>query len=154
MIKKTLLFCLCLLVTTPFVHAQTSTQPQPPPVDIVISAPNNPVVGTEIPITIKVKPQVDMHADISCALPLNVEPVYEKGVRIMPYHSRGIPNIKRQIQCRLSAGLWAGPLKAGETKEFTFKVKTTQKGSYLLICVVQALAKWGEKEGSLVVNVN
>jgi len=134
-------------------YAQNSG-PQAPPVDIAISAPDNAVVGAMIPVTIKVTPSVDMHADISCLLPQGIMPVPEQGVRIMPYHPRGIPNIERIKQYRLIVNLWVGPMKANETKEFTFHVKAAQKGSYSLICVVQALAKWGEKEGSLTLNVN
>jgi hypothetical protein len=155
MLKKILLLgCFCLLITVSFVYAQTSTQPQPPPVDITITAPDNPQVGQEIPITIKVTPQADMRGDISCLLPKGVQPIHEKGIHIRPYHQRGLPDMERQKQYRFSLDLSRSLLKAGETKEFSFKVKISQKGSYNLRCVVNSQPKLGEKSAILTVNIN
>jgi hypothetical protein len=124
-------------------------------VDIAISAPDNLQTGQEIPITIKVTPQTDMHADISCLLPKGVMPIHGKGMHIMPYPQRGMfSNIERQKQYRLSVGLCRGLLKAGETKELIFKVKISQKGSYNLLCVVNSRVNRGEKNAALIINVH
>jgi hypothetical protein len=71
----------------------------------------------------------------------------------MPYRQRRLPGPGRQKEYRFAAGLWVGPLRAGKTKEFIFHIKIAQKGSYQLVCIVDALAKWGVKEQPLIVNI-
>jgi hypothetical protein len=122
--------------------------------DIQFTTPVDSSAGAEIPVTMKITPQEDIRADISCLLPKGVMPVPGKGVHIMPYYQRGIPNMDRQKQYRFSAGLFRGLLKAGETKEFTFSIKAPQKGSYNLLGVVNSMPNWEEKDAVLTVNVN
>ena len=68
----------------------------------------------------------------------------------MPYHQHGLP----RPNYHLAVGLRHGPIKAGETKEFTFNIKVANKGAYTLICQVQTPGKWNVKEEPLTLNIN
>ncbi len=128
--------------------------PSPPPVTLVYSVAGTPQAGTPIAINVKVTPQEDMHLDINCLLPQGVEPVYEPGVRIIPYAEKYTSDTISRRGYLLMAGLWTGPLSAGVIQEFTFHVTVSQKGSYKLICLADALAKWGQQEADYTLNVN
>ncbi len=131
----------------------SANAPQPPPVDIVFTAVNTPIAGQELILTLKVTPLEDMHADISCLLPEGVEPIREDGIMVRPYMDRQPHNQEQQIRYRYAIGLWVGPLTANTAKEFTFRVKASDKGNYGLIAHVEALAKWGIKEEPLAINI-
>jgi hypothetical protein len=153
-----LLICLGSVFVGSSAFGQPNSGPLPPPVNIEIATASVPKTGEEIELIIKVTPQEDMHADISCLLPEGVEPIREQGVRIMPFRENQMPINRRQLMRRMnyrfSAGLWVGPLPANQTKEFVLRVNIANPGNYELICRVDALAKWGEKEKIFTINVN
>ena len=120
--------------------------PLSPPVDIEFSVGNISGVGEEVELKIKVTPQEDMHVDISCLLPWGIEPIRERGVMVRPYRSREPYDIEREMRYMEAIQLWVGPLEAGVTKEFSFRVVIPDKERYEFIARVEALAKWGVKE--------
>lgn len=127
--------------------------PQPPPVEINFSIGTIYRVGEEVELKIKVTPKEDMHADISCLLPWGIEPVREEGLMLRPYIGRYPPDIQRQSRYRQEVALWLGPLAGGIAKEFSFRVVIPDKERYEFIARVQALAKWGLKEKSLIIDI-
>ena len=126
---------------------------QPPPIDIAFTLENSPQAGQEAVLKLKVIPFEDMHADISCLLPEGIEPVREAGVMVRPYEEKHWRNRQQQPSHIEVVQLWVGPLTAGTTKEFVFRVKVPDKERYELIARVEALAKWGIKEEVLVIEI-
>ena len=127
--------------------------PQSPPVDITFTVGTIFRVGEEVELKIKVTPQEDMHADISCLLPRGIEPVREEAVIVRPYRGRYPHDIKRRTNYMEAVALWTGPLEGGRTKEFSFRVVIPDKERYEFIARVQALAKWGVKEKSVIIDI-
>ena len=135
------------MLAVPFcVFAQGSGEPQPPPVNIEISMRTISKVGGTVELKIKVTPEEDMHADISCLLPEGIKPVREKGVIVRPCMEREGLDLQQQTRYMEAIELWVGPLEAGATKEFSFQVLIPDKEKYEFIARVEALAKWGVKE--------
>ncbi|TBR18799.1 hypothetical protein EPO66_01135 [bacterium] len=124
-----------------------------PPVNIIFTTQNTPQIDVETTLILKVTPLEDMHADISCFLPEGIEPVRENGILARPYANRQQHNQGQQPRYRYAIELWVGPLSAGITKEFTFRVKVPDNKRYELLARVEALAKWGVKEEPLVINI-
>lgn len=134
------------------IKANTS-EPLPPPIDIKFTLENVPIEGGEAIVKLKVTPSEDMHADISCLLSEAVEPVKEGEVVVRPYVGRHPSAGQQSTIYAETVELWVGFLEAGITKEFTFRVIIPDKNRYELIAVVEALAKWGMKEQSLVIDI-
>jgi len=132
---------------------QDVPKPLTPPVDIAITASDNLQISQDITVTIRITPRKDMNLDADCLIPNGVMPVSQPDLRIMPYHMNGLNGMPAQPQYYFAIGLMRGPIKAGETKEFTFQVKAAQKGSYTFICLAQIPGKWGEKKESLTLNI-
>ncbi|MEK6714495.1 MAG: hypothetical protein AABY43_00405 [Candidatus Omnitrophota bacterium] len=132
-----------------------AAEPLPPPVNIEFTTENAPSIDTETVLKLKVTPQEDMHADISCLLPEGIEPIRKEGIIILPYDDRGqfFSDGPNQPVYTQKIELWVGPLETGIAKEFTFRVIISDKNKYELIAVVEALAKWGIKEQSLVMDI-
>lgn len=138
-------------VVSSYIFVQESG-PLPPPVDIEFTMEDIPRVGEEVTLRLKVTPQEDMHADISCLLPEGIESIREKGLMVRPYRDRRYGE-QQQTRYRQAIELWVGPLKGGATKEFVFRVKVPDKERYELIARAEALAKWGVKEEILVIDI-
>ena len=150
-----LLLFLSLALTAGLTALPQSTFNLPaPPVTLEYSVSGAPKAGDQAAITITVTPQEDMHLDINCLLPRGVAPVIEPGVQIVPYREKFTPNLERQKNYRLGANIFTGPLKAGETKAFTFHVVISSSGTYNFVCLADALKTWGQKELDFSVDVN
>ena len=155
---KLLVFLFIFLLSLPiyfvsFVFCQdVENSMLPPPVEIQFSLENVPTAGDEAILKLKVTPLEDMHVDISCLLPVGIESVQGYGMAIRPYeNSQGI-NLEREMIYREVIGLWTGPIKSGDIKEFSFRVKVLDKEKHELIARVEALAKWGIKEEILTIS--
>jgi len=159
---KTLKICLFLVSASLLISlssfAQNNTAAKigslPPPVTIEYSLAGTPQTGTPLAITIKVNSPENIPLRIKCLLPRGVMPVREPGVKIIPYRERHMPDMKRRKGYAFAVDLWMGSLKAGEPKTFTFHVTIPQKGSYNIICLAGALAKYGQKEQGYTLIVN
>ena len=138
-------------------------KPEAPPVNIELTSDQSSAfAGETFKIRVKVTPQQTMHADIRCLLPEAIQPVRNPGIQIWPVAkgkqvrrpepSNGHGRQHLQLY-KESVKLWVGLIPAGEVKEFSFLVNAPKKGNYKLIVVVEALAKWGEKEKELVIHV-
>ncbi len=126
----------------------------PPPVDIEFGAETTPIVGEEIELKLKITPFEDMYVDISCLLPQGVKPVREKGVIVQPCRQEYLLYVQPETLYIEAIHLWAGRLKANIVKEFTFRIIIPDKQKYELIARIEALAKWGIKDGILTIDIN
>ncbi|MGE5279452.1 MAG: hypothetical protein ACM3L6_01740 [Deltaproteobacteria bacterium] len=141
-----LLFLLSVIYV-PFADSQEEADSiLSPPVDIQFTFENTPMVEGEALLKVTVMPQEDMHVDISCLLPEGVEAVLNQGVSVRPHEeSHGIDS-DLSFSYKDEIILWVGPLKAGEPKEFLFKVKFLGSQNHELVARIKALAKWGVKD--------
>lgn len=150
--KTFILLLIFTLFSSSILFAQGISLPQSPPIDIELTANTSLQANGQVEIRVKVTPQEDMHAQISCLLPKEAKLLKEKGVMLSLYHDKYGYNQQRQSQYRYAARLWVGPLEKGKTKEFVFHINISN-GRYEFITVIDALAKWGTKEKSLVVDL-
>lgn len=152
---QSILFIVVILAIVSFsVFAQESVEPLPPPIEIIFITENVPQLDSETVLKLRATPLEDMHAEITCFLPEGIEPVREKGILVRPYiNDRDMLNIEQAIKYTEVVDLWIGQLRAGITKEFSFRVIIHNKERYKLIARVAALEKWGEKEAVLNINM-
>lgn len=161
----------CLVLTCLFFSVSVFAQdkPLPPPVDISFNFEGIPQIGKEVGIKVKVTPKEEMHAEITCFLPAGLEAITDKkdiNLRHVrdeePYGQRYIKDNREKVrgnkdkkQIKPTAlCLWLGPIKANETKEYIFQVKIPDSQRYEIVCRAQAMAKWGFKDESFVIDLN
>lgn len=144
---------LAVLLFFPLCAFSQGTEQSQPPVDIEFIAPGNPHINQGLTITIKVTPQKDINARLSCLLPIGVEPIKQKGAIILPYWDVYFFNKERKDKYLYAAELSLGLLKAGSPKEFAFRVKVSQKGSYEFLAILDAFSR-GKKEKVFLVEIN
>ncbi len=126
-------------------------EPLPPPVEITMNAS---VDADDITIMIEITPLEDMHLDLSCMLPLGVEPVISSEINLRSIEPSAI-SIKERIEnnYRNSIVLYVGFLPANKTATYQFKVKVSDNKEYKLIAITQALSKWGAKQETMQIGI-
>lgn len=152
--EKRIIPLVLLLISVGWIHdvAAQESQPLPPPVDIEFTSEGvSGMAEGELLIKVTVTPQEDMHADIRCLLPEGVEPQDAQGMMVSPSDESRFLDIPSDILYHQVIGLHVGPLKAGISKEFSFRIKITDHEQHELIVIVEALAKWGMKTQRLTV---
>lgn len=147
------LICMLFIFSGVIYGAEPIVEKQlPPPVNMEFTAENTPEAGKEIILKLKVTPLEDMHAEISCLLPQEIEPIIDNNVRVKLYKEKQ-PISQNLSVYKQKIVFYTGPLKGGIAREYLFRIKVSDIGKYELIGRAEALAKWRIKDNKLVLNI-
>ena len=136
----TIIFFFSLLTT---INAQEG--PQPPPVDVGFTLMNNPKVGEDAEVRLKVTPREDMHLDIRILIPEGLETKYEDGFQIERDKNLIMEPVSDEKYNQIIT-FYVGPVKEGETTEYISHLKILKQQKQKLILQIQDLMKYGFKQ--------
>ena len=127
------------------VNAEEVSGPQPPPVDVEFTLMNNPKVGEEAEVRLKVTPREDMHLDIRILIPEGLETKYEDGFQIERDKNLIMEPVSDEKYNQIIT-FYVGPVKEGETTEYISHLKILKQQKQKLILQIQDLMKYGFKQ--------